>query len=135
MKHFRIVKKTTINKGSEPEIIYLFQRRFLFFFYIYFKSRIVFGYDEIWKDFPAFFNEEIAKEYLYELQHPLEEYYKKHFIKKILMDDGMWYFDVTSYYKNPSRYKNRGPIYKTLEEAKDAIDRLKPIIKKKEYIY
>ena len=45
MKHFRIVKKTTINKGSEPEIIYLFQRRFLFFFYIYFKSRIVFGYD------------------------------------------------------------------------------------------
>ena len=83
MKHFRIVKKTTINKGSEPEIIYLFQRRFLFFFYIYFKSKIVFGYDEIWKDFPAFFNEEIAKEYLYELQHPLEEYYKKHFIKKI----------------------------------------------------
>ena len=65
----------------------------------------------------------------------LEEYYKKHFIKKILMDDGMWYFDVTSYYKNPSRYKDCGPIYKTLEEAKDVIDRLKPIIKKKEYIY
>lgn len=54
MKHFRIVK-TTINKGSEPEIIYLFQRRFLFFFYIYFKSRIIFGYDEIWKELSCFF--------------------------------------------------------------------------------
>lgn len=41
------------------------------------------------KNFPAFFNEEIAKEYLYELQHPLEEYYKKHFIKKNI--NGRWY--------------------------------------------
>lgn len=134
MKHFRIVKRTETYGHNEPEVIYLIQKRFLFFFYIYFRSKVVFSSDRIRKYFPTFFNEEKAKEYLYELQHPFKEHYKGHLIKKILMDNGMRYFDVTYYYKNPSRYYERGLTFMTIEEIKEYIDGLEPIIEK-EYIY